>query len=98
MPLEIETHLFYVAQEALMNVFSHSGSAQAVVRLQRRAEEAILQVEDFGQGMAETGSAMGNRKTGFGIARMHERLRTIGGVIEIESDFRGTFVTARVRL
>ena len=57
LPLEMETHLFRVAQEGLSNILRHSGSLNAIVRLERQADQVILEIEDFGRGMSATAAA-----------------------------------------
>lgn len=99
LPLEIETHLFRVAQEGLSNILRHSGSLNAVVRLRRQADQVILQIEDFGRGMPATATvADGAGGVGLGILGMQVRLREIGGRLEIRSSNQGTILTASVRL
>jgi signal transduction histidine kinase len=99
LPLEIETHLFRVAQEGLSNILRHSGSLNAVVRLRRQADQLILQIEDFGRGMPATATvADGAGGVGLGILGMQVRLRKIGGRLEIRSSNQGTIFTASVRL
>jgi signal transduction histidine kinase len=101
LPLDIETHLFRVAQEGLSNIFRHSGSHNAIVRLEKQADQVILQIEDFGRGMPATATVTGSggaRKIGLGILGMQVRLRKIGGHLEIRSSNQGTMLTASVRL
>jgi len=100
LPPGIETHLFRVAQEGLSNILRHSGSHNAIVRLHREADEVILQIEDFGRGMPPTAIAAvsgGQANGGLGIPGMQERLRKIGGRLEIRSSSQGTLLTARIR-
>jgi signal transduction histidine kinase len=101
LPLQIETHLFRVAQEGLSNILRHSGSLNAVVRLHRQADEVVLEVEDFGAGITATATAAvsdGAGKGGIGILGMQERLRKIGGQLEIRSNNQGTLLTASIRI
>ena len=101
LPLEVEIHLFRIAQEGLSNIHRHSGTLHAVVRLHRRADQVILEIEDFGQGMPATtvaGLLTGTHKGGFGILEMQERLRKIDGHLEIRSSNSGTMLTASIRL
>jgi len=101
LPLQIETHLFRVAQEGLSNIVRHSGSPNAIVRLHRQADEVILQIEDFGDGIPASVIAAvsdGEGKSGIGILGMQERLRKIGGQLEIRSSKQGTLLTASIRL
>ena len=101
LPADTETHLFRIAQEGLSNVRRHSGSLHAIVRLRREADQVILQIEDSGRGMSATTIAdvlNGTHTGGFGLLEMQERLRKIGGHLEIRSDNQGTMLTARIRL
>jgi len=101
LPLEIETHLFRVAQQGLSNIHCHSGSLNAVVRLRRQADQVVLQIEDFGRGMPATATVTqsgGAGEVGVGIPEMQVRLRKIGGRLEIRSSNQGTILTASVPL
>jgi signal transduction histidine kinase len=101
LPREMETHLFRVAQEALSNILRHSGSLNAVVRLERQADQVVLEIEDFGRGMPATASAAvlgGVGEVGLGILGMQERLRKIGGRRKVRSSNQGTMLMASVRL
>jgi two-component system NarL family sensor kinase len=101
LPTEMDTHLFRVAQEGLSNILRHSGSLNAIVRLERQTDRVILEIEDFGRGMPATAAAAvsgGAREVGLGILGMQERLRKIGGRLEVRSSNQGTMLTASVRL
>jgi PAS domain S-box-containing protein len=94
---EVEMALFRVAQEALSNVHRHSGSARATLRVARTQRRVTLEVGDEGRGMAapETPRPGGDARTlGVGIRGMDERLRQIGGWLEIASTRAGTTVRA----
>jgi signal transduction histidine kinase len=94
MPQEMETHLFRVAQEGLANIARHSGSLDAVVRLERQGDQLILEIEDFGGGVTVSGT----QEAGLGILVMQERLQKIGGCLEVQSSNRSTILTASVCL
>lgn len=99
LPEAIELVLFRVLQESLTNVHRHSGATQANVSLRSDGEEVILRVRDYGRGMPpaviqsfqESGSA-----GGVGLAGMTERIREIGGSLEISSSASGTEIVARL--
>jgi signal transduction histidine kinase len=93
MPQEMETHLFRIVQEGLANVARHSGSLEAIVRIERQGDQLILQIEDFGDGATVPGT-----QDGLGILAMQERLQKIGGCLEVQSTNRSTILTASVRL
>jgi signal transduction histidine kinase len=100
-PEATELVLFRVLQESLTNVHRHSGATRADVSLRRSGEQVILQVKDDGHGMPATvlqslrESGSGG---GVGLAGMIERIREIGGKLEINSTATGTGIVARVPL
>jgi signal transduction histidine kinase len=108
LPTDIETPLYRVVQEALSNVHRHSGSKSARIVLSKRANAVWLRIQDRGKGM--TGAIAGGEgvgiingsvapsELGVGIAGMRQRLRQIGGRLEIRSTAHGTTITAVVPL
>jgi len=98
LPSEVETALFRIVQECLTNVRRHSGSSSADIRLRREEDEVVLQIRDHGRGMPKIDltESDGPVSPGVGIAGMRQRLRQLGGVLEIESSNRGMLVTAKV--
>ena len=104
LPPQMETALFRVVQESLTNIYRHSGSTTAEIRLERAGGLVLLRITDFGRGMATaTGNGSGNgsgpptpraASLGVGISGMRERLRQLGGRLEVRSDGAGTSVTA----
>jgi PAS domain S-box-containing protein len=98
LPQRIETDLFRIVQECLSNIHRHSGSRTAQVRLELRATEVVLQVEDQGHGMPEPASGVNVKAGGVGLSGIAQRLRYLGGRMEITSNSHGTTVTAAVPL
>lgn len=98
LPAEMETAIFRVVQECLTNIHRHSGSPVARIRLRERDDEVIVEIEDKGRGIPqhklEEMSAAGT--PGVGVRGMQERLRQLGGRLEIQSGAGGT--TIKVRL
>jgi PAS domain S-box-containing protein len=100
LPRESELALFRVLQESLTNVHRHSGSATAHVRLLVKDGMAMLEIEDSGKGicpdlLAELSQEwMGG--LGIGVRGMNERMRQLGGRLELISNESGTTVTAKV--
>jgi signal transduction histidine kinase len=94
---ECELVLFRILQEGLTNVHRHSAASAATVRLARDAGQFHLEVGDNGKGipqerLRQISSSVNT--TGVGIAGMRERVRELGGSIDIQSDETGTTIYA----
>jgi len=100
LPAALERDLFFVVQEALMNVVRHSGSETAEVHLERQAAQVILKIRDNGRGMLGAKRQPPNdwAFVGVGIPSMRERLRQNSGGLEILSNDQGTTIIATVSL
>src|SRR5438445_1220958 len=98
LPRDSETAIFRVVQECLTNVHRHSGSPVAKIRLSRSDGHVRVEVEDRGKGIPpEKQSKMASNGTpGVGIRGMRERLRQLGGSLEINSNGKGTVIVARL--
>jgi len=87
LPPRICTELARIAQEALVNVRRHSGAANVVLRLSLENGAGRLVVDDDGRGFDFSGRMS---QTELDAARkgpviIKERVRSIGGLIAIES-------------
>ena len=98
LPQDHELCLFRITQECLTNIHRHSGSSNALVRLLRSPGEIKLEVSDDGKGLDhETKSKIASGETaGVGLRGMRERVRQLGGSLEIRSNGHGTVVIATV--
>lgn len=96
LPVDQETAIFRVMQEALANIHRHSGSVTASVALTQTGSEIRLSVRDAGKGIPSDKLSSGNTAAGLGvgIAGMRERMRQLGGHLHIASDRSGTTVAA----
>ena len=96
LPPEIGLCLFRVLQEALHNAAKHSGVRRIEVKLREDSGEIHLVVSDLGRGF-DWETAMQGR--GLGLTSMLERVRLVGGMIEIQSKpMGGTTIHVRVPL
>jgi PAS domain S-box-containing protein len=99
-PPYVEAAIFRVLQESLMNVHKHSGAEAAFVRLTRRNGHVILEVNDRGKGIPP--SILEGRGPdwqslhGVGLRGMNERMRQLGGSLELVSTPNGATVIASV--
>jgi PAS domain S-box-containing protein len=100
LPRDAELALFRVFQESLTNVHRHSGSPTAEVRLFSKDGMGILEVRDRGKGLPpgllEQSSQDWMGQLGVGLRGMNERMRQLGGTLELTSTKEGTTVRAMV--
>jgi signal transduction histidine kinase len=88
---EMRTCIYRVVQEALHNVARHSGAKCAVVTVRQEEGFLVLSVEDDGSGFDVS------KMRGLGMLGMEERVRQLGGQLEIRSSpGKGSVLTARL--
>jgi PAS domain S-box-containing protein len=100
LPDELEIAIFRIVQECLTNVHRHSGSATAAIRLHQEGNSLIVKVEDSGKGIPpeKQHELIAAGRGGVGFTGMRERLRRLGGTLEIQSNESGTAVTATLKV
>jgi PAS domain S-box-containing protein len=98
LPRDVELSLFRIVQECLTNIHRHSHSAAASVRLVQVPGEIQLQIIDQGRGMSPEiqEKVFSGRNTGVGLRGMLERVRQIGGTLQIQSNEKGTSISVVV--
>ena len=98
LPKDTEIALFRVVQEALTNVHRHSKSAASAIQLERVDGKVRIAVTDSGVGMRLPSAPTGwNPPLGIGIAGMQERVKQLGGTLEIQSEpGRGTVISVEL--
>lgn len=82
---------YFTVSEALTNIVKHAGTDRAVVEIDCDHTRVEIRVADDGKGGAEAGS------NGSGLAGLRERVRSVGGKLEIRSpEGGGTIIAATV--
>ena len=76
-----------MVQEALTNARRHSGAKNVRVNLCIEGEELVIEVADDGRGFGP----------GVGLSSMRERVASLGGKLEVESEVGGG-TTVRLRV
>ena len=88
--------IFRIAQEALQNAAKHSGSPTVQVWLRGLNSTLELEITDYGNGFVADNEKL---RKGLGLTSMKERIRLVGGELEITStQGYGTRVSATVPL
>jgi PAS domain S-box-containing protein len=93
---DVRIALFRAAQEAISNVLKHANATQLEVSLQGENGRVRLWVEDNGQGFDPSVVSQKETQT-WGLEIMRERIESIGGKVQIESELgQGTRVTFEI--
>ena len=97
-PPDVELVLFRIAQEALRNVWRHSGASRAWLTVEFGDGKTTLAVTDNGKGFEVPRSMADLANIGkLGLAGMEERARLVGAELTLESEpGKGTTVTVEV--
>jgi two-component system, NarL family, sensor kinase len=95
--IDAETALFRVLQESLTNVHRYSGSASADIHIFESAGHVHLEIVDYGKGIragTDRSAFTGSPTLGVGIPGMRERVRQLGGQLDVDFGTEGTRVHA----
>ena len=96
LPPDVRIALFRAAQEAISNVLKHANATRLEVSLEEREGSVHLSVEDDGQGFEPDAVSQKEAPT-WGLKIMRERIESISGKVQIESEpGGGTWVTFEV--
>ncbi len=95
---DVELAIFRIVQASLTNIHLHSGSDQANIKIEYAPEGLAVTISDHGcgipSGLLDRSSTL--RGVGVGIVGMKERVKHLGGHLEIHSSPRGTQVRALI--
>ena len=87
---EVELHLYYIVQEALLNAVNHGKAATVIVTLAADEDRFKLTVQDDGTGFQTAGQS----RSGMGIRIMRYRAKVIGATLDLQSEANhGTQIT-----
>lgn len=94
LPSDVEITMFRIVQECLTNVYRHSGSDSCSISMRHDPGRLQIEIRDNGRGIASLKKGSERSVPGLGFRGMQERLRQLGGTLEIDSSENGTTVTA----
>lgn len=89
---ELETTIFRIIQEALTNMFRHSGAHHACVTLSEKEGQIVAAVRDDGKGIEEQVIQLRPDRVGVGIGGMRQRVTELGGSLRLANAHPGTLV------
>jgi ligand-binding sensor domain-containing protein/signal transduction histidine kinase len=82
LPPEIEYNLLRIAQEAVANAVTHSGTRSVLIALDRTTAAVRLRVEDQGSGFDSAQAATAGH---YGVLGMRERAAHIGATLDLQT-------------
>ena len=86
LPPPVEVALMRAVQEGLANVRKHAGASQVNLTLTFMEDEVLLDVQDNGGGFDPALAFHPSAEGGYGLFALRERLRELGGSLEVESE------------
>jgi signal transduction histidine kinase len=89
---ELETAIFRIIQEALTNLFRHSGARNGSIRLAENDGHITVTVRDDGKGIEEQVINLRPESVGVGIGGMKQRVKELGGSLRLANANPGTIV------
>jgi PAS domain S-box-containing protein len=100
LPDDTEIAIFRIVQECLTNIHRHSGSMTAAISIHREEDLLIVRVRDWGKGIPKEKRQQltGWNRSGVGFGGMRERLRQLGGTLEVHSEEDGTLIRAILKI
>jgi len=96
---DVELTLFRIVQESLTNIHRHSSSRQAKIRIDRDAQ-FTLEIIDANHHRSDLGppEKPSRPEIGVGISSMYERVKLIGGCLDVDFAAHGTTVRVTIPL
>jgi signal transduction histidine kinase len=89
---EVETAIFRIVQEALTNVFRHSGAQKVWITLNQKGGMIVASVLDDGKGIDKKIADMRPESVGVGIGGMKQRAKEFGGELRLTNAAPGTLL------
>jgi signal transduction histidine kinase len=99
LPVPVETALFRILQEALTNVHRHARSSAVDIRLVVEQASVHLTIRDYGKGIPKNvleRFQKSGTNVGVGLAGIRERIKELGGVLQIDSTDSGTVLNVSI--
>jgi len=86
LPNEVRVMLFRAVRELLINVIKHARTRRAKISMVKTDRRITIEVLDYGEGYDPVQTEPGRqRKEGFGLFSIRERLAYLGGSLNIDS-------------
>jgi signal transduction histidine kinase len=100
LPTDVETAMYRIVQEALMNIEKHANASQVSINITRTDSNVTIRIEDNGDGFSMQNALRKSESTrSMGLRNMRERIELLQGTFFIHSDIgKGTFLEVKAPL
>lgn len=86
-PIEKEINIFRILQEGINNVIKHSKAKKVHIKIQKEETKLLISLKDDGIGIKnELMEEIMNKKTGFGLMGIQERVKYLNGTFILDSN------------
>ncbi|TKH07516.1 sensor histidine kinase [Peribacillus simplex] len=84
-------HSLYIIKECLINIAKHAQAENVNIKIKEKADMLFIEIKDNGRGFKA--NSIGKQPGHYGLLGLNERVRLIGGTIQITSEnLKGTRV------
>jgi len=100
LPADVETAMYRIVQEALMNIEKHANATKVTLNMTQTDTNVTIRIEDNGDGFNLPKAMRKTRSTqSMGLRNMRERIELLQGTFYIHSDLgKGTFLEIQAPL
>ncbi|KPJ87404.1 MAG: hypothetical protein AMJ53_18220, partial [Gammaproteobacteria bacterium SG8_11] len=100
LPTDVETAMYRIVQEALMNIEKHANASLVSININRTDSNITIRIEDNGEGFSMQNALRKSESTrSMGLRNMRERIELLQGTFFIHSDVgKGTFLEVKAPL
>jgi signal transduction histidine kinase len=100
LPTDVETAMYRIVQEAMMNIEKHANASHVSININRTDSNVTIRIEDNGDGFSMQNALRKSDSTrSMGLRNMRERIELLQGTFFIHSDIgKGTFLEVKAPL
>lgn len=100
LPADVETAMYRIVQEAMMNIEKHANATHVTININRTDSNVTIRIEDNGDGFSmQNALRKSDSMSSMGLRNMRERIELLQGNFFIHSDVgKGTFLEVKAPL
>jgi len=100
LPVDVETAMYRIVQEALTNIEKHANASKVVIHMTHTDKDVTIRIEDDGEGFnIQKATRTTKTSQSMGLRNMRERIELLQGTFFMHSDVgKGTFLEVKAPL